>query len=103
MIVNEEFAKAFFNGENPVGKTFEATWAALKGQRIEIVGLVRDARYRYLKQDMLPVVYTEFSGWQRADAAQRNLRRAHHRCESVDPRAFSSRQEVSRERSPNSE
>jgi len=60
VIVNEEFAKAFFNGENPVGKTFEATWAALKGQRMEIVGLVRNARYRYLKQDMLPVVYTNF-------------------------------------------
>ena len=60
VIVNEEFAKAFFNGENPVGKTFEATWSALKGQRLEIVGLVRNARYRYLKQDMLPVVYTNF-------------------------------------------
>jgi len=60
VIVNEEFAQAFFNGENPVGKTFEATWAALKGQRMEIVGLVRNARYRYLKQDMLPVVYTNF-------------------------------------------
>ena len=60
VIVNEEFAKAFFNGENPVGKTFEATWSPLKGQRLEIVGLVRNARYRYLKQDMLPVVYTNF-------------------------------------------
>ncbi len=60
VIVNEEFAKAFFNGENPVGKTFQATWSALKGQRLEIVGLVRNARYRYLKQEMLPVVYTNF-------------------------------------------
>lgn len=60
VIVNEEFAKAFFNGENPVGNTFEATWSALKGQRLEIVGLVRNARYRYLKQEMLPVVYTNF-------------------------------------------
>jgi predicted permease len=60
VIVHEEFAKAFFSGENPVGKTFEATWAALKGQRMEIVGLVRNVRYRYLKQDMLPVVYTNF-------------------------------------------
>jgi ABC-type antimicrobial peptide transport system permease subunit len=32
----------------------------LKGQRMEIVGLVRNVRYRYLKQDMLPVVYTNF-------------------------------------------
>ncbi len=60
VIVNEEFAKTFFNGANPVGKTFDGTWAALKGQRLEIVGLVRNARYRFLSQAMLPVVYTAF-------------------------------------------
>jgi predicted permease len=58
VIVNEEFAKAFFQGENPVGRSFESTWAALQGQRLEIVGLVRNASYRFLRDPMLPVVYT---------------------------------------------
>lgn len=60
VIVNEEFAKAFFDGENPVGKTFRGTLGSMAGRRFEIVGLVRNARYRYLRQAMLPVVYTAF-------------------------------------------
>jgi ABC-type lipoprotein release transport system permease subunit len=32
----------------------------LQGQRFQIVGLVRDARYRYVRQDILPVAYTPF-------------------------------------------
>ncbi len=58
VIVNEEFAKVFFQGENPVGRTFEGTWAALRGQRLEIVGVVRNASYRFLREPMLPVAYT---------------------------------------------
>jgi putative ABC transport system permease protein len=60
VIVNEDFARAFFNGENPVGKAFEGTAGAMDGHRFEIVGLVRSARYRYLRQAMLPVAYTNF-------------------------------------------
>jgi len=59
-IVNEEFAKDFVNGENPVGKTFGGTAGAMDGRRFQIVGLVRDASYRYLRQAILPVVYTAF-------------------------------------------
>lgn len=58
VIVNEEFARAFFNGANPIGKTFEFTWRTFAGQRFTVVGLVRNARYRFLRQEMLPVVYT---------------------------------------------
>ena len=57
VIVNEEFARVFFKGQNPVGKTFQGTWEALKGQRFEIVGLVRNASYRFLRDPMLPVAY----------------------------------------------
>jgi putative ABC transport system permease protein len=60
VIVNEEFAKAFFDGENPVGKTFQGTAGHMNAWRFEIVGLVRNARYRYLRQAMLPVAYTAF-------------------------------------------
>jgi predicted permease len=40
-MVNEAFAKQFFNGENPTGKWFESG-----GARFQIVGYVRDARSR---------------------------------------------------------
>ena len=60
VIVNEEFARAFFSGGNPVGKTFRGTLGAMEGRRFEIVGLVRDASYRFLRQPVLPVIYTAF-------------------------------------------
>ena len=60
VMVNEQFARAFFDGQNPVGKTFQGTLGSMAGRRFEIVGLVRNARYRYLRQEMLPVVYTAF-------------------------------------------
>ena len=40
-IVNQAFAKRFFNGENPVGKWFESQHG-----RFQVVGFVRDARSR---------------------------------------------------------
>jgi predicted permease len=56
-IVNEAFSKAFFNGENPVGKSFERTAG---GMRYQIVGLVRDVRYRNMREPILPVAFVPF-------------------------------------------
>jgi predicted permease len=56
-IVNETFAKIFFNGENPIGRTFENAYGHV---RFRIVGLVRDARYRSMREPMLPVAYKPF-------------------------------------------
>jgi len=53
-LVNEAFAKEYFDGENPVGKSFERT----SGRRhFEIVGLVRDARYRNMREPITPTAY----------------------------------------------
>ena len=59
-IVNESFAKQYFDGKNPVGQRFEGTSGYMRGQRFEIVGLVRDARYRKMREPVLPVAYTPF-------------------------------------------
>ena len=59
-IVNEAFARQYFNGENPIGKWFEGTSGWMRGQRFQIVGWVRDARYRYVRQAVLPVAYAPF-------------------------------------------
>jgi predicted lysophospholipase L1 biosynthesis ABC-type transport system permease subunit len=59
-IVNEAFARQFFEHENPLGKWFEGTSGWMRGQRFQIVGLVHDARYRHLRQAALPVAYTPF-------------------------------------------
>jgi predicted permease len=54
-IVNETFDRQFFNGENPVGK-----WYTRGSNRYQVVGLVRDAPYRGLREPILPVAYTPF-------------------------------------------
>jgi len=61
-IVNETFARTFFNGENPVGKTFARVED--QGTRVpfRIVGLVRDARYRNMRERILPVAFVPFQG-----------------------------------------
>jgi putative ABC transport system permease protein len=61
-IVNETFAKIFFNGVNPVGKTFAR--AEDEGARFpfRIVGLVRDVRYRNMREPILPVAFVPFQG-----------------------------------------
>ena len=56
-IVNEAFAKAYFNGEDPLGKSFEKT---SEQTRFLIVGVVSDARYRNMREPITPTAYVPF-------------------------------------------
>ena len=56
-IVNETFAKQYFNGENPLGKSFEMAPGRGPRIRFEVVGLVGDVRYRELREPFLPQAY----------------------------------------------
>ena len=56
-IVNETFAKTYFNGANPVGSSFVTKRPDGVDVRYEIVGLVHDAIYRELREVMLPQAY----------------------------------------------
>ncbi len=54
-LVNETFAREFFNGESPIGKIFA------KGKSVyHVVGLVGDVPYRSLREPQLPVAYVPF-------------------------------------------
>lgn len=54
-IVNQAFAKEYFHGEDPVGRSFD------RGkQRYEVVGLVADARYRNMREPIAPTAYIPF-------------------------------------------
>src|SRR5262249_44905247 len=55
-IVNETFARRFWNGETAVGKRFSFTGP--KGPWIEIAGIVEDGKYFSLSEDQQPFVYT---------------------------------------------
>jgi predicted permease len=56
-IVNQTFAKLFFNGSDPVGRTFETRDPRGANKRFEIVGLASDVVYRDLREPNLPQAY----------------------------------------------
>jgi predicted permease len=57
MIVNESFARRYFAGEPPVGRTFEARFGEADTTRLrEVVGVVADARYD-LRKPAAPTIY----------------------------------------------
>jgi predicted permease len=62
-IVNEAFARAFLNGQNPIGRQVLVRQYRLGPQDrdveapMEIVGLVRDAAYREVREPMRPTVF----------------------------------------------
>ena len=59
-LVNETFAKTYFDGVNPVGKTFDLNMDEGLRLRYEIVGLVGDIRYKSLREPILPQLYVPF-------------------------------------------
>lgn len=59
VIVNQAFTKQFFTGDDPIGKSFELVDVRGKRTRLEIVGLVPDARYRdNLRLPIRPTFYS---------------------------------------------
>ncbi|MGH9386249.1 MAG: ADOP family duplicated permease [Vicinamibacterales bacterium] len=58
-LVNEAFAKRFFGGENPVGRSFaiERVTVDRQDRELEIVGVVADAKYRTLRETPQPTMY----------------------------------------------
>ena len=101
-IVNQTFAKAYFNGENPVGKSFDVVLGEGPRLHFAVVGLVGDVRYRDMREPILPQAYFPF----RAVRCQRCTRgqgfRHIHACArpAANPMAMASilRREVSRAR-----
>ncbi len=60
-LVNQALAKKFFAGESPVGKRFRAEEGNKLGAPIEIIGIVKDAKYEDLRQDVPPTAYRAMS------------------------------------------
>jgi putative ABC transport system permease protein len=54
-IVNQAFVRTFFDGKNPIGKTFQE-----RENHYQVVGLVADAPYGNLRDAIVPVAYIPF-------------------------------------------
>jgi len=70
-LVNQTFAKEYFHGESPVGKSFETVFSEGKRLRFQVVGLVGDACYDDVREPIWPQAYLPF----RSVDAKGNLRR----------------------------
>ncbi|ADV80977.1 ABC transporter permease [Terriglobus saanensis] len=59
-VVNEAFAKQFFKGVNPVGRTFDKMKDDGTRLKCKVVGMVANAFYRDIREGVLPVAYVPF-------------------------------------------
>jgi predicted permease len=56
-VVNQAFARKFFEGKNPVGRVFNRDAPTGPAPAYEIVGFVTDAFYRRVRDGMMPTIY----------------------------------------------
>lgn len=94
-IVNEEFAKRFFAGANPVGHIFHRAADAGQPEPVfQIVGLVRNTKYSELREDFKPIAFlaaAQDPGHEAAfvlrssGAAEPLIKRVHHVLGEFDP------------------
>jgi putative ABC transport system permease protein len=56
-IVNQTLVKKFFAGKNPIGKHYRPEEGDKLGEPIEIIGVVKDAKYVKLREENRPITY----------------------------------------------
>lgn len=59
-IINQTFAKTFFQEEHPVGKYFDEMFPGGERGHFQVVGVVRDFKYRSIRENTLPVAFLPF-------------------------------------------
>ena len=60
-VINEAFARHFGMRGEPIGQRFERTYASGRIDTIEIVGVVRDAKWVTLREDPRPIYYVPYA------------------------------------------
>lgn len=70
-VINETFARSYFQNEDPIGRTVnihDVDW--------QIVGVCRDAKYHAVKAEIAPTIYMSFRQYTIRNAASYTLRTA---------------------------
>jgi predicted permease len=60
-VINETFARRFFPGGSPLGRHFGMGGAAAHDNDIEVVGVVKDAKYVSLQEQPFPAAYFPYT------------------------------------------
>ena len=61
-VVNQAFARRYFDGRSPIGSTFEMLHFGTTRVTVRIVGLSGDARYETMREPILPTAYFPYRG-----------------------------------------
>ena len=56
-IVNQTMVNKFFAGQNPIGRTYRTEAGNKLSEPFEIIGVAKDAKYRTLREEILPIGY----------------------------------------------
>ena len=60
-IVNQTAANRYFPGQSPIGRRYRVEDGTKLGDPVEIIGVVRDAKYNTLREQILPTAYVAAS------------------------------------------
>ena len=60
-LAGESFARKYFHGQDPIGHRYRMDLGNKLSDPVEIIGLVRDAKYLDLREDFRPAVYVPAS------------------------------------------
>jgi putative ABC transport system permease protein len=71
-LVNQTFAKVYFDGQDPVGKPFEVVFSGGERVRFQCVGWVGDVTYRDIREPILPQAYFPFRSVDAQGASRSN-------------------------------
>jgi putative ABC transport system permease protein len=72
-VVNETFVRRFLDGANPLGKRFDTGY---RGTVYEIIGVVKDTKYRTMREDFPPTVFVAEAQDQNPDTTARLIIRS---------------------------
>jgi predicted permease len=56
-VINETLARSFFSNQNPIGRRFGLGEGPIRGEELEIVGVVKDAKYNSLREETPRMVF----------------------------------------------
>jgi putative ABC transport system permease protein len=76
-VINQTLARKFFPGVNPVGRTFRVEGEARKLEPpVEVVGIVKDAKYEMVREDNYPTVFRPVTQVPESEARNFEIRTA---------------------------
>ena len=76
IVINEEFARRYFHGTDPLGSSIRLPGPTPAGYAAEIVGIARDSKYRTLAEEQQAAIYEPYAQRSNSDRSAHLFLRA---------------------------